>query len=777
MSNLDKMNDAELTALFNKSAAPAKPRVEDMSDDELTKYYQQSGLAAPPVPTPEPSWLDRGNAATRTFLSSMTAGLSEPVISGLDAASEVASKYLHGQQDGTGLVHQLKDAYSTDIAHRKAQQKYEKGSQLDTTANWLGVLTPSPISVVNELNQGGKAIVEGLPLIKSGLKLAGEAAPSALQKLGLAATKIGAGGATGYITGAASNAVDQSAQQLGGFSDHINPKEISDQANEYALGDAALHALGSAKGLVSGSAGVAKAVGEKVAPKATARVVDAAEQTAAKAKKAADVASGVKDSLKNAARALSKTVNPSIRAEYEKDVLTALENGVDPEHLSSAIKYGPDSFISKGDRVHAQGVAGEQQLLKHQEGLNAIRDATNRRISEFGGGEAPMDPTAAGEYIRNEHAKAVDHLFNDAEVTYDTVWKDHPGLQLSGNAVNEIGSKVEGVRRKAVAMAERGATDEIASQGKRLLFTTDRLNELLKTGSYKQAVEELRHLGDYAFKTNNGVLADNRKLYRDLYFSMQNGLLDTVESQAGKHVSDALKDQNAKFTQFFRNNEKIAPVIENTGKGGEQVFRELVQNGDSAKIRALKDILPPETHGKLKASYLENLKTEDKDGGFSFARLNSHLRNNDKARVVQQELFEKGEIDPFHRIAKLGEDHGQPILNFSGTDISNGFRKPIEALKEAALQESTLNTAKRMAEGTRPPMSPETMGQVIGHLVRTQGGGPIKVPTEIHADLRHLIRNSTGDSVVKAKLLDSLNRFGEIRDLNSLKSILFPGPK
>jgi hypothetical protein len=581
--------------------------------------------------------------------------------------------------------------------------------------------------------------------------------------------------------------------------------------------------------LLKGAGKIGKTLGEGlgVVAKGTGRAALGAAGAVAPTvtKLATDTAQGIE----HAAVSIAKAVKPSIRPEYAKDVALAIQNGINPDLLSSAVKYGPESFISKADRVAAQGVTGEQKLLRHQEGLNQTREAVNRQIEDLAGGAAP-DAVQAGESMRDGYNTAVDKFFKDRDVTYDTVYKQNPGLALTDDAKAQVASTIEGVRRKAIRLANRGATPGLRAQGKMMLENLEVIGNVTEGGSFKQTVEELRDIGDAAFKKIKGAgLADippNVELNRDLYFGLRDALHTTTEAtENGGELVQRLKANNEQFTKFFRTNEKIAGSLLDDTKGGEKLFKEIIESGDTVKIRALKEILKddPQTLNKMKAAFLENLKVTDKDGGFSFARMHNALRNDDRVGRVAKELFDKGELDKFKNLVALGDKFGPPILNFSGTDVSSTFRNIPQALTRLVGQESVLRLMRKFAEnpealsefekglmhaaqsspgvaralddahaaGTLPGMVAKTpLGASavttaapqfskkeltlkalrLFHLAREQGQ---PVPPEVQEHLRSEIKGSRDlDSIEKAKALNSLHRTGHIENLDDVAAKL-----
>lgn len=434
-----------------------------------------------------------------------------------------------------------------------------------------------------------------------------------------------------------------------------------------------------------GAKGAAKIAGKA----ADVLVPGASELVKIPAKKAGEVVTS-----------LINYVRPEIRPEFEQAVQVALKNNINPELLPAAVKYrgGTQSTISKMERVRAQGITGEPYFLRHQEGLNQVRNAVDNKIAELS--PKPLSPTEAGENLRDQYNQIVDQFFKNNEITYDTAWKQVPGLQFGTKELDNINSVIEGARRQATRMVQRGATPEIKGQGARLLSIIDNANKVANTGNYKQAIEVMRELGDVGFKRIQGVLPENAAIHRDLYRAFSDAAINTAENRLGKDFSNELIKRNEGFTQFFNTQKQLGLNLNDANIPGENVFRNAIESGNSKTIRALKEIFKnnPQGLNDLKAAYLEKLKTIDKDGGFSLSALRRAMDNNPQVKRVFSELFSEEEAKNIYDLAKLGDDFGPPILNVSGTDVSKNIRGLFRSAPEAISQDWVIEALKRSAK-------------------------------------------------------------------------------
>ncbi len=402
------------------------------------------------------------------------------------------------------------------------------------------------------------------------------------------------------------------------------------------------------------------------------------------------------------AQSLLKYVRPEVRPEFVRAVETAVEFGIDPSILPSSVKYrgGPESTISLLERTRAQGITGEPHKAAFNEALNKVRGAYDGEGLRYSGGKQALHPTEAGEAIRNSYNQTVDRFFRDNDITYDTTWKQVPGITLGEKEAEQVISTIGGARRKALAMTRRGATPEIKGQGQALVEILDNAEKVVRDGNYKQATELMRELGEVGFKRIQGVLPANKKIHRDLYHAISDALIDTSEKSLGKDFAKTLRARNEGFTKFFENQKRLGLNLDDDTISGELLFKQAVQSGNSTTIRALKELLKndPATLSQLKATFLDQAKTIDKEGGFVFGQLNRAIKNNEATERVLRELFDAPESDRVRRLVQLGDDFGPPILNYSGTERSNVLRRWAQSVPEALSNDWIIDYLKSGAQ-------------------------------------------------------------------------------
>ncbi len=208
---LEDMSDAELRSAYHKEGLGPKP-LEEMTDEELASLYKTA--------TEKPGMLDKAETFFRGAFSGATAGISEPVISGANAALETVLSKAMGLEDA-GMAENFAD----NRAHRKELKEELPG--YDMAGELVGAVAPTPINLGGTIFKGASKIAKALPGLREGVALTkelrplvGPAAPaSLLEKAAMAATKVGTGAVEGAVGGAGYEAVRQAAEGSTGFID------------------------------------------------------------------------------------------------------------------------------------------------------------------------------------------------------------------------------------------------------------------------------------------------------------------------------------------------------------------------------------------------------------------------------------------------------------------------------------------------------------------------------------------------------------------------------
>lgn len=446
-------------------------------------------------------------------------------------------------------------------------------------------------------------------------------------------------------------------------------------------------------------AGKTASAGARAATGAAASVAKATPILGDAIKIGENTASILRESAKNTTAALSKMFNPTIAGDFKDFVKIAEKNGISRELLPEAVEFGPDSVITRAARKRAEGLLGEEHLVKFNQGLDAVRDATEKRIQDIAGGVVP-NRYEAGEIIRSGFDKGVDNFFSTIDMTHNKVMEAIPGLELAPEALSKIDSKLSGIEKWAKGRSVRGFTDTQRSQADQVL----RAIEAVKAGngSYKQTVEALRDIGEVAFKSKNSMadIPPDIEKFRDLYFTIDDALLDTVGKVAGKPVEKSLRDTNKAISDFLGEKSLISGHIGNKNLAPEKLFSVLVENGDSKKIDALRKILPPEDFKKIKGAFLASQIRKNADETFTFKGLNNSLRNK---KDVLGGLLDETEAQDLGELIKLGSRFGEPVLSTSGTGASSSFGDIYKGVRSGLEGDTLIGTLKNKARKVPEP--------------------------------------------------------------------------
>ncbi len=457
-----------------------------------------------------------------------------------------------------------------------------------------------------------------------------------------------------------------------------------------------------AKTAVKGGVGAAKFAGKGLV---------AATDLATGSKLASDTVSIGKNAAVGTKEALSSFFKPTKAADYQDMVAIAEKNSLDPSKvLTEGHEYGPNSLVTRLARSRAEGFAGEPHLQKFANAADEIRGAAENKIKSISGGTV-LNKQEAGSYIRQAYDQSVDDFFSKVEVTHNSIIKDYPGLKLTTgiNATDEhlkkLDSTLKGIENFAKGRIKRGVTALQEEQGKRLINAVDAIRST--NGSYKQTVEALRDIGEAAFKSQNtlaAVPADIERM-RDLYGALNDALIQTVRKnvQNGDAVANQLITTNQEISKFIDSKNPLAKVIGNKTLSDEAVFRSLVENGDSLKIKSLNAVLGPERMAPLKGAWMETLLKRDLDGSWGFKTAEGAIRNK---RTVMQNLLSPEEIKDFEDLIRLGNNAGTPVLSTSGTGASNVFKDLKAGITGAVANDAFIETLKRRANqaGIAPPI-------------------------------------------------------------------------
>jgi hypothetical protein len=505
---------------------------------------------------------------------------------------------------------------------------------------------------------------------------------------GLAAFAKGAAGQFGRDPSRAPTM--ESLAVRGGLSDQGSPTQISASPVPGMTGFGASYPMNGGTGpspaAVAGFAadlatpipglGELKAIGAAAKPigkmammgaEAGAKAADVATGTKA-ASKTIDLAKGLGKSIGETKDALAGMLGAKQAPDFEQLVKTAKDNGIDLNLLPSSAEFGPSSVISRSDRVKAEGPLGQKMLEDHAKGLGQVQDAVRKDIAKIGGG-APRTRVEAGEALRDGFNAGVDRAFGDVEMSHGKVLQADPKLRLSQDQIATLAPKLQEYEAWAKKKIDLGSTKAAKEQGRQILRAVESIR---KSGeSYAGSLDALREIGSVAFKATNtaaDVPADIRK-YRALYGDLSDAMIGTVEETFDAGTAQALRESNAQMSKIFGDKSLLGEIGEK-GTSPEELFKSVIEHGDSKRLAALKEYLTPEQMQALKGTFLNEMIKPTADGTFTFRSLFNNLRTK---KDIATQLFEPGELDNFQHLMYLGDRFGSPVMSSSGTGASNAF--------------------------------------------------------------------------------------------------------
>lgn len=420
-----------------------------------------------------------------------------------------------------------------------------------------------------------------------------------------------------------------------------------------------------------------------------------AAETAAGVAKA--VSSAVSDTAQGVKLSAEGYVAPRQAADFPKMVAIAEKHGIDPKLLPESVEFGPNSVQSTIGRHIREGQTGAADVQKFEQGYGQVQEALDKKIADISGGK-PVSATQAGDVIREGYNNAVDRLFKQVDFTHNQVIDSVPGLQLDKASAGEIESTLTGLEKWAKGRVQRGFTATDREQGNQVLRAIDAVRN--SNGSYKQAYETLTDIGKAAFneiKPGTDIAPDQEK-FQNLYFKMRDAMLGTVDRKLGADVGERLREGNALISDFMKDASYVKKAIQNDKVAPESAFRQLILNGDSNKINALKGMLTKEEFAQLKGAVLDTITKRNPDGTVPFRSFSTALNGK---RNITEHLLQGSELQDLKEIAELGDRFGPVQLSTSRTGSSNILLNPVQGLKSAVANRATLERMKEQARGAQ----------------------------------------------------------------------------
>jgi hypothetical protein len=464
---------------------------------------------------------------------------------------------------------------------------------------------------------------------------------------------------------------------------------------------------------------------------------------------------GVKVTGEDIKKVVDKATNPRQSKEYERLLEIADKHKITAKELPEAVEFGKASFPSRFERFKAEGSLGEETLKKFENAFGKIDNALEEQIGRISGVPPSGNSIAAGELLKDGYDEAFDKLMKHNDITYGNIHKIDPGITLSDNAVDAISSKVKGIDKWATGQIRRGIQGEGLGEAKQMKTVLNALNNT--NGSIKQTVEVMKNIGEIAFKKRkiNDVVPRNVKKLRELYFTLSESVVKTVDDKLGKELATSLTDNNKLMSKFF-NDRKYIELI-GSDKAPETIFKQLVMNGDSKQIASLKKVLSPEKLQQIKGEYLASLATRLKDGSINISSFSKNLMK----KEGPLSLFTKDEIKELVDIVDLHASMGEVVLSRSGTGGSNRFKDfllaPLETVRQSATGESISETFKARARNFPERQAAKASKKVAGQTKRKKALEALKSDR---------VKKSVGRTAKGARLMSSQ---GETKRERALK--------
>jgi len=457
----------------------------------------------------------------------------------------------------------------------------------------------------------------------------------------------------------------------------------------------------------------------------------------------ADVATGTKigtkalnfaKEQKEAAKlAMADLFNPKQADDFIEMARVAEKNGIPVAILPESVEFGHNSVVTRASRVKAEGPLGQAELEKFHRGLEQTKKATQSKAASIAGGRI-LTPQEAGDLIREGYDQAVTRLMTSSSDTYRSISSKHPGLLINSAEAEKFGGKLSELGRFADSRVKMGMTSSQKSQARQLQESVDSLKstfsdgweqgakgELVGQPLFDDMVQRLQILGEAAFKKRGGLDLDPPDVVRlrGLYGDMRESIIGTIEKDLknGDKIADALRANNAKITEFLDERGPLERALGNKNLADEGVYRQLVENGDTAKIEALSNILTPEQMQQLKGTFLNDILRPDFEDNFTFGRAKNAIKAKE---MVFQSLLSPEEIKEFTDLVRLGDRFGQPIMSTSGTGASFGFKNIKDGVTNALISDSFIKSLKDRARKG----SPQVMQRSTGFPEQNLKGSP-----------------------------------------------------
>lgn len=528
----------------------------------------------------------------------------------------------------------------------------------------------------------------------------------------------------GYmLTGFPESAEDMAAQAMSYARKHTTPQQVAGKLIDFGADPLLVAPAGKiVGGTLKGAGTIVKNTGALAGD--LARVTGKGFDALTGGKLGSEVIDAAGNSLKfgkqtidTTNKAVKQIMNPQVAADYGEMVNIAEKNGISPSVLSEAVEFGPDSFINRASMTRREGPIGQPYREGFDKGREAIQGAIENKVTQLSRGK-PLDPMSAGNVLRQGFKDGSKKFWDQIDLTMNNVQQYAPGLMLDREAAGTLAGKLNGIEKYAKGLVKRNYDARDLTQGKSLLSMVNAVRS--NNGSYKQMLEALQSIRAKAFETEPqvlGMIPHDVEKTRDLYFTLEDALIETIRKHVNPKFADEIVANNKKMTDFFRDREQFGHILADSSIAPEAAFKRVIMGGDTDQIAALKKILPPETFEQMRGSFISSLIQPGKEGEISFTTLNSALNKRD-TQVRLNALFadDPKKLEDLKDLLRLGVRYGEKDMSHSRTGASNVFHHLMESFKQGVTNDQLIEGLKKKARtGPRTiPMQPAPAGVPAG---------------------------------------------------------------
>ncbi len=497
----------------------------------------------------------------------------------------------------------------------------------------------------------------------------------------------------------------------------------------------------------------AKFLGRTVG-KATGKVAKSLGHVAKKATGTEEVIDVTGKALKKEALDIAKTLNPKVAPDLNKLMFVARKNGVDLDLLNDGVVFGKDPTVTKSVRL-----------------ADEINGALQRKIGTISGGRQ-ISREEAGILIREGIDRATSRLFDLNDVTYSSIAKKFPDTVLSEKAAKRMKVFLDDAHVKATTMVNKGKTELRRAQGKEILNAIKSLRK--SGGNLAEMVDDLKEVGEAAFKFNSKFAPNPPDIafMRKLYGNLSEAVYDTVETRikGGKRIAENLRHNNKVLADFFSDRKSITKIA-GSDIADEQVFRRLVENGDSKKIEALRTTLSDKEFNLLKGAYIDNLMEAQKD--LNFEKLNKAFSNPRKESIVNH-LYTQKELDDIQELFLLGERAQVKVQKSLGQNVKEKFVEFASSMREGLgnpvitdhLRDLAVRKEAKRFMPKRKPLGARVPAGAVDTLARLPRVTSIQVREGRREEVRQFIRQQEQETEL---VTEGRRKLGPIKITPSLE--------